>query len=149
MAGASRFPHEIKEKSEQVGQAAGATKEQAKDTASNLTQKAQDTLSGVTERAKDLVSTARERADTAVSGMGGRVSDLADTIRESAPQEGVAGRAAGMLADQLEAGGHYLQEHGVQDMVEDIATVIRNRPLTSLVVLLGVGFMLGKAMSRR
>ncbi|HZU37427.1 MAG TPA: hypothetical protein VFA18_15995 [Gemmataceae bacterium] len=149
MAGASRFPHEIKEKSEQLSQAAGDAKEQAKETAGNLTQKAQDTLSGVTERAKDLVSTARERADTAVSGMGGRVSDLADTIRERAPQEGVAGRAAGMLADQLEAGGHYLQEHGVQDMVEDIATVIRNRPLTSLVVLLGVGFMLGKAMSRR
>jgi ElaB/YqjD/DUF883 family membrane-anchored ribosome-binding protein len=145
MAGTSRIPHEGKEKSETLDEA----KDKAKETASNLTQKAQDTVSGATDKAKEFASSARERAGEAAVNVGGKMSDLADTIRERAPHEGYVGRAAGAVADQLEAGGHYLQERGIEEMFADLGAVIRNHPLPSVLVILGVGYLLGKAMSRR
>ncbi len=135
MAGESRIPHDIKDK--------------AKDTASNVSRQAQETASGVAERASDLMGSAKERAGETMANVGGKMSDLADSIRERAPQEGYMGRAAGMVASQLEAGGHYLQERGLEEMFTDLGAVIRNHPLPSLLVILGVGFLLGKATSGR
>jgi ElaB/YqjD/DUF883 family membrane-anchored ribosome-binding protein len=131
MAGESRIPNEIK------------------DTASNVSQRAQEAASGSVERAQDLASSARERAGETLANVGGKMSDLAGTIRDRAPQEGYVGQAAGMVASQLEAGGHYLQERGIEEMFTDLGAVIRNHPLPSLLVILGIGYMLGKATSGR
>jgi hypothetical protein len=77
------------------------------------------------------------------------MSDLAGTIRERAPHEGMVGQAASAVANQLEAGGNYLQERGIEEMFTDLGAVIRNHPLPSMLVILGIGYMLGKATSGR
>jgi ElaB/YqjD/DUF883 family membrane-anchored ribosome-binding protein len=58
------------------------------------------------------------------------------------------GSAAGAVADQLETGGRYLQQHGISDMTDDLAGVVRRNPLPALCVAFGVGFMIGM-VSRR
>jgi ElaB/YqjD/DUF883 family membrane-anchored ribosome-binding protein len=60
----------------------------------------------------------------------------------------VVGSAAGAVADGLESSGRYLQEHGVGDITDDLAGVIRRNPLPSLCVAFGVGFLVGM-VSRR
>lgn len=149
MAGASRIPPESQEKVAALGQAAGEAKDRAKDAASKLSQKAQDTMENASDKAKELAASARERAGETAINVGSKMSDLADTIRERAPHEGYVGRAAGAVADQLEAGGHYLQERGLEEILADLGAVVRNHPLPSVLVVLGVGYLLGKAMSRR
>lgn len=149
MAGASRIPRDKHETAEALGQAAGEAKERAKDAAGQLSERAQDALGSLPDKAREVAGSARERAGETAVNMGSKMSDLASTIRERAPQEGYVGRAAGAVADQLEAGGQYLQERGVEEMLADLGAVIRNHPLPSVLVVLGVGYLLGKAMSRR
>jgi ElaB/YqjD/DUF883 family membrane-anchored ribosome-binding protein len=140
--------------------AASGLGQKAQDAASNLTDRAKDAATNVTERAKDLASNvsqragemahrAEDRTDDALSSMGQRMSTMAGSLRQAAPREGVVGSAAGAVADRLEKGGRYLQEHGVSDMTDDLTGVIRRNPLPSLCLAFGVGFLIGMAASRR
>jgi hypothetical protein len=58
------------------------------------------------------------------------------------------GSAASGVASQLEAGGHYLQEHGLNDVAEDLSGLIHRYPVQSLFVGLFVGYLLGRTLSR-
>jgi len=74
---------------------------------------------------------------------------VAGTLRQQAPRSGMMGSAAGAVADRLESGGRYLQEHGVGEITDDLAGVIRRNPLPSLGLAFGVGFLIGMAFTRR
>jgi ElaB/YqjD/DUF883 family membrane-anchored ribosome-binding protein len=135
---------------------AGEAKERAREAASGATQKAQDlmhkaqeTASNVAQKAQDAASTAQQRTDEALSNVGEKMSSLAGTLRQSAPQGGSLGTAASAVADRLEAGGSYLQEHGLEDMAGEMATLVRRYPMQAVLVGLGVGFLLGQAFSSR
>jgi hypothetical protein len=58
------------------------------------------------------------------------------------------GSAAGAVAGTLETSGRYLQEHGLEDMGEDLRGFIRQYPLGSLLAVFGLGFLLGCGMRR-
>ncbi|HEV3258361.1 MAG TPA: hypothetical protein VG013_15890 [Gemmataceae bacterium] len=162
MAGPSRTPGSAKDKGESTGtvgqaaaeakgkvqEAASAMAQQAQDTASAVGHKAKDVASNVAQKAKDAASTAAHKTDDALSTVGDKMTSLAGTIRESAPHEGTMGSAATMVADRLQAGGHYLQEHGLHDMTEDVGTLIRRYPVQSLLVGVGIGFLLGCISTR-
>jgi ElaB/YqjD/DUF883 family membrane-anchored ribosome-binding protein len=76
------------------------------------------------------------------------MSSLAGQLRERAP-EGTLGTAAGAVADRLQSGGRYLQEHDLGDMADDMTSVVRRYPLPALCIGFGVGFLLGMALTRR
>jgi hypothetical protein len=58
------------------------------------------------------------------------------------------GTAARAVADRLEARGRYLQEHGLEDMGEDLRGFIRQYPLGSALAVFGLGFLMGNALRR-
>jgi hypothetical protein len=142
----------------QQGTAASATQtakeaaanlgQKAQDTAANLAQKARDTASDLGHRASDLAGTAGERADDALGAVGKGMSNLAGTIRQNVPREGVLGSAAGSVAEGLEAGGRYLSDHGMSEIGEDVGRLVRQHPLPALLTVFGVGFLLGSALRR-
>jgi len=149
----------VGEAAERAQQTAGSTTQRAQDVASNVASKAQDTASNVAQRAQDLASnaaskaqefasTAADRAEDALSSVGDRMSSWGSSLRESAPREGALGTAAGSVAGSLESGGRYLQQHGFNDMTEDVSAVIRHYPIQSLLVAFGVGCFLGMASRR-
>jgi hypothetical protein len=45
----------------------------------------------------------------------------------------------------LDSGGAYLQEHDLRGMADDMTNLIRRYPIQSLLVGIGVGFLLAKA----
>jgi hypothetical protein len=128
--------------------AAGAAAEKAQETASGLGQRVQDVASNVSQRAGEMASTAAEKTDDAISSVGQRMTSMAGSLRQSAPREGVIGSAATAVADRLETGGRYLQQHGVGEMTDELAGVIRRNPLPALGVAFGVGVLIGLAMRR-
>jgi hypothetical protein len=143
---------DAREQAQQAGseakQAASGLTQKAQDTAANLTEKAREVASNVTQRAGNLAEAAGDRADDALSSMGQRMTNVASSLRQSAPRSGVVGSAADTVANTLESGGRYLQEHGVGDMTEDLAGVIRRNPLPALCLAFGVGFLIGMASRR-
>jgi hypothetical protein len=58
------------------------------------------------------------------------------------------GTAAGAVADRLEAGGRYLQDHNLEDIGTDVREFVRQYPLGSLAALFGLGFLMGSALRR-
>jgi len=112
-------------------------------------EQARTAASRVTDQARNVASTVADKADDALSRVGQEMSSLAGSIREKAPQEGVLGKAASTVADNLRAGGDYLQQHGLNDMGEDVTRLIRRHPLPSLLMAFGVGAMIGMSWSRR
>jgi len=142
----------------QTGNAAANTVEQAADKARDLGNKAADTVQNVadqaqqfasdaSDKASQLADTASDKADAAMTATGTQMKNLAQTVREQAP-EGTVGTYATQAADALERGGSYLQEADVQAVRSDLEQIIRQHPIESLFVGLGVGYLLARATRR-
>jgi len=57
------------------------------------------------------------------------------------------GTAADSVADTLESSTRYLQDEGLNRMVEDVSGVVRRNPMACMLCCVGVGFLLGKLLS--
>jgi len=100
-----------------------------------------DSFSNVRDMASGAIETAREQAQAGTAALGTAVRNLAGALRQRGPHEGMMGTAAGSLAETLERGGHYLEEEGLNHIVDDMTTLIRNNPLPAIGVSIGLGFM--------
>jgi hypothetical protein len=69
-------------------------------------------------------------------------------IRDKAPSEGTVGRAATTVADKLGAAGSYLQENKVEDVTGNLTDLIRRYPMPSLLMALGIGYLLARSTRR-
>jgi hypothetical protein len=136
MAEPSKNPGNVRDK----GQGTTHTQGQAAQSAGQWVGEAASNLG---ERAQQAASTAAERAGQTVQSVGQGTSSLAGTLRQNAPHEGMLGSAASAVASGLEAGGHYLQEHDLSDIGEDLATFFRRYPVACVLGVLGLGFLLG------
>jgi len=100
------------------------------------------------ESAKEVGKQVGERADQAAAAAGRGMQSVADTIRGNAPDSGYVGTAARTVSDTIASGGRYLQNEGFSGMGDDLTNAIRNNPVPALLVAVGVGFLLARALSR-
>jgi uncharacterized protein YjbJ (UPF0337 family) len=100
------------------------------------------------DRSEEPSSAASSAANQATSAVGEQLGSLAGTIRDKAPREGTAGRAATAAADTLSAAGSYLQEKKVEHVAGDVADLIRRYPIPSLLIGLGIGYILARSTRR-
>ena len=118
--------------------------DKAQQVASNVKDKAQQAA----DKAQDLGQQAVDRADDATTTVGEKMTDVAQTIRDKAPVSGPVANAADTAASTLERAGSYLQEQDLADMRADLEGIIRRHPIESLLVGLGVGYLLARSMRR-
>ena len=114
-----------------------------------IVDKAKDVASNVADRARDVASGVADRADSAMHGVGERMTNLADRLRSNAPSEGMIGSAAGTVADNLRSAGEYLRNKDLGDVGGDITNLVKTYPMYSLLAAVGIGYLLGTALSRR
>jgi hypothetical protein len=125
---------------------------------SNLKDNAQNAVEDVRAKAAQAVDVAEEKVakvgekvndnlDSAMTSVGGQMNTLAQTVREKAP-EGKVGDVAYTAADALERGGRYLQDADTSMVRSDLENIIRRYPMESLLVGLGVGYLLARSMRR-
>lgn len=88
-----------------------------------------------------------EGADAAMTATGTRMTGVADSLRARA-DETSAGRIAARTGDALSRGGEYLQQSSPADVRTDLENVMRERPMTTLLVGAGVGYLLARALRR-
>jgi hypothetical protein len=82
-----------------------------------------------------------------MTATGEGLSNLASTVRQNAP-EGKAGELAGNAADALERSGQYLKDADLNVVRGDLEQFIRAHPIESVLVGMGVGYMLARSMRR-
>ncbi len=74
------------------------------------------------------------------------MKSVAETIRERGPHSGFLHSASESIADTLESGGEYLQEKGISGMAGDVTDLIRRNPIPSLLVAVGIGFLIARSL---
>jgi len=125
---------------------ASALSAKARDAVSAAAAKSRDAASSTFQMAGDAATAIGHKAEGAVDTVGGEMQSLAGTIREKAPAGGMWGSAASGVARTLESGGAYLQERNLHGMAGDATNLIRRYPLQAILVGIGVGFLVGRAV---
>jgi uncharacterized protein YjbJ (UPF0337 family) len=126
----------------------GYTREQAEQEIERRLQEYSDKTGGAVGRmsvkAREFGATAAKRANEAAPAIGERIKSLANVIRGKAPREGKIGTTATKVAGGLESASNYLQEKKFDHLGEDFRGLVRRYPLQSLLVGLGLGFLLAR-----
>jgi len=125
---------------------ASALSTKAREAASAAATKTKDVASSTFQMLEDAATAIAHKAEEAVDTFGGEMKSLAGSIREKGPTGGMWGSAASGAAHTLESGGAYLQERNVHGMAGDATNLIRRYPLQAILLGIGVGFLIGRAV---
>jgi uncharacterized protein YjbJ (UPF0337 family) len=124
----------------------GYAREQAEQEVERRLQEYGDKTGGAVGRmsvkAREFGATAAKKANEAAPVIGGKMKSLASVIREKAPRAGKIGTTATKVAGGLESASDYLQEKKFDHLGEDFRGLVRRYPLQSLLIGLGLGFLL-------
>jgi uncharacterized protein YjbJ (UPF0337 family) len=96
-------------------------------------------VASMSVKARELGATAAKKANEAAPVIGEKMKSLASVIREKAPR---LATSASKVADGLESASNYLQEKKFEHLGEDFKGLVRRYPLRSLLIGLGLGFLL-------
>jgi len=145
---ANQFEREIDRAADQASNTIEDARGKAHNTASDLKDRAQDVAGDVQDKAQQLGSQVAGKADVATTTVGEKLTDVAQTLRERAPASGSLGDAADTAADTLQRAGTYLQQQDLADIRADLEGIVRRHPMESLLVGLGLGYLLARSMRR-
>ena len=118
----------------------------AKDLGAQVMDKAKDTVASVGEMASQACTTVGKRADDLTATAGADIKKFGDTISEKAPHDGLIGHASQAMAETIKGGGRYIEEAKLSGMADDVTHLIQRHPMPAVLICLGVGFMLGRAL---
>jgi hypothetical protein len=108
-----------------------------------------DAASYVGHKAEDAAHFIGQKSGEAEAAVGSGLRSLGQNVREHGPDHGLAGEAASAVANSLDNSGRYLQEEGIKDIAEDVTNLIRRNPIPALLMAMGAGFLIGRAMTAR
>jgi ElaB/YqjD/DUF883 family membrane-anchored ribosome-binding protein len=97
---------------------------------------ARDTMTKIGDAAQGAVETAGKMASDAASFIGKKAESAASAV----------GSGLKSVAGTVESGAHYLSEHSVSEMGSDMTNLIRKNPIPALLIAVGVGFLLARAI---
>jgi len=134
-----------------------APMEKAKDMASHLMDKTKDVASQVVDKTKEAASSVGEMVSNAASNVGKSAENLTsnagtglrhlgETLAQKAPHEGMLGDASQAVAKTIKEGGRYIEEAGLSGMADDLTGLIKRNPVPAVLIGLGVGFLIGRAL---
>jgi ElaB/YqjD/DUF883 family membrane-anchored ribosome-binding protein len=120
--------------------------EQVRSTAGQVAEKAKEAASSVSGMVGQAASKVGERADDVASSAGSGIASLGKSLEQHAPREGMLGAAAQGVASGLTSTGRYLEEEGLSGMMGDVTSLIKRNPIPALLIGLGVGVLIGRAL---
>jgi uncharacterized protein YjbJ (UPF0337 family) len=124
----------------------GYTREQAEQEIERRLQEYGDKTGGavghMSVKAREFGATAAKKANEAAPVIGEKMKSLASVIRKKAPRAGALSTTATKIAGGLESANYYLQDKKFEHLGEDFRGLVRRYPLRSLLIGLGLGFLL-------
>jgi ElaB/YqjD/DUF883 family membrane-anchored ribosome-binding protein len=126
-------------------------------TGSDIKDKVGDKIEEGRERMHEAVDAGRERAGEAVESgknriagqletLGDRLEERARTMEDAGGVQRRAGQAAMRASEALDSSADYLRSHDPAEMRDDLERAIRERPLFSVGMAVGAGFLLARLM---
>jgi len=123
------------------GSGSGAMQDQVKEQADKVISTATQKMSGFADQASSSADAGIERA-------AGGLDTLATTIRDKSQSLGneQIGSIATAAADRLESGAEKLRGQNTDQLVSELESLVRRKPVESMLVAAGIGFVLSKAL---
>jgi hypothetical protein len=132
---------------------AGAVKEvgteawgKAKDVGAGVVDKAKEAATAVGGMATSAAAAVGHKADDLTAAAGHEIKGFGDTLAKKSPHEGLTGAASQAVAEGMRGSGRYLEEAKLSGMAQDVEKLIKNHPVPALLVCLGIGFCIGRAL---
>jgi len=110
----------------------------------DITQSAATAYDDAHSQGQEVNAAAAKSMGGATETIGKQLSTFAETIRDTAPREGLMGSAAQTVANQIEDAGSYLQDQTFENMAHDLIALVRRYPMQSLLIGLGIGYLLSR-----
>jgi hypothetical protein len=137
-------PNDVTGKVQELG---SSVVRKAEDVASDVS--AQEWAGNVANKAQETASAAVDKTNDGIAAVGQQMNALGGSVREAAPHNGAIGAAATAVANELQAGGHYLEGHGLAAIGKDLTDVVRRHPIPLLLIGFGIGCLLGMTLLPR
>lgn len=103
-------------------------------------------ISTATQKATTLADQASTSMDAGLEKASGGLDALAGTLRERSQSLGGAQSIATAAADKLESGAEMLRGQSTDQLMAELEALVRRKPVESLLVAAGVGFVLSRAL---
>ncbi len=143
--GTSDVKNKTQEAADKIGAKADEVSGKAQQKAGQLSDKADEVTGKAQEKAGEMSDKAQDKADQGIDAAASGLGSAADTIRQQGEQRGgTAGTAAAKTADTLESASKYLRDKDSGQLIDDLESLVRQKPVESLLVAAGVGFILSK-----
>lgn len=119
-------------------QTSRSTSDQLKQQGQQATQKAKAKANEFSDKAQDKVD---EGMDQAAAGLG----QAANKVRQQGENsQGTTATTATKAADMLDSASSYLRANDTGDLMNDLESLVREKPVESMLVAAGAGFVLAK-----
>jgi len=118
--------------------------DQLRETVTGKTDQFKGTVGEKGEQVKQAANEKSTQAGEKLTGLAGALREKTETMGAESPVANVATKAAGAL----EQTGSYLQEHTPDDWVGDLKQLISRKPLESVLVAAGIGYMAARAFRK-
>jgi len=99
-----------------------------------------DAAGKVADKAEGVMSTVQNAASDAASYVGRQAGNLGSTV------SGAVGDAASAVRDRAEGAYDYVRDQGFSGVCDDMASMIRRNPVPSILIALGLGFLVARAI---
>ena len=120
--------------------------DKAKEMGGQMIDKAKDTAASVGDMASQAFTTVGKKADEYAATAGADIKKFGDTMGEKGPHDGLLGHASQAMAATIKDGGRYLEENKLSGMADDVTHLIQRHPMPAVLICLGLGFLLGRAL---
>jgi hypothetical protein len=128
-----------------VSQGASASSGAGSATGSSTTKPTKPTKSK--KQSGGVAQQAEEKTDAGMQKSAEGLKKAADMTRSmTEDRSGPVGTIGSQAADVIEKGAGYLEQGDTERMIQDLEAMVRRRPMESLLIAAGAGFLLSKAM---
>jgi len=123
------------------GSGSGSIQDQVREQADKV-------VSTATQKVSGIAGQASSSADAGIEKAAGGLDTLAGTIRDKSQSLGneQIGSLATAAAGRLESGAELLRGQNTDQLMSELEALVRRKPVESMLVAAGVGFVLAKAL---
>jgi len=138
-----------KNKAQSVGNACADMAQDAADECRSAAGYVADQVKDAANQASKAGAYIESRAEDATSSIGSGLKAAGESVRNYAPQDGRLGQASSAVAQTLSQTGDYIEREGLGGIANDIATLIKKNPIPTLLLGIGLGFLIASATARK
>lgn len=122
------------------------TTEDAKKVAASVGEMASHAATAVGHIASQTASDVGRSADSVAASAGVGIQGLGERISQNTPHSGIIGNASQSVADSVRRGGQYIEHAKLSGMTDDVANLIRQNPISSVLIGIGLGWFVARNM---